>query len=100
MENSYKKQLKAVGHQLKPIVTISERGVSENIDTEINRALEDHELIKVRISVPDRVIRKDIGDEICANHKAELVQRIGNIVLIFRAARKPNPRLSNLLRLI
>ncbi len=100
MDNSYKKQLKAVGHQLKPIVTVSERGVSENIDAEIDRALEDHELIKVRISVPDREIRRDIGDEICANHKAELVQRIGNIILIFRAAQKPNPRLSNLLRLI
>lgn len=85
---------------MKPIVTIAERGISDNIDAEINRALEDHELIKVRISVPDRVIRKDIGEEICANHKAELVQRIGNIILIFRAAKKPNPRLSNLLRLL
>ncbi len=100
MDNAYKKQLKAVGHKLKPVVTIASNGITENIDAELNRALGDHELIKVRLSVPDRAVRKGMAEEICDTHNAELVQRIGNIILIFRAAEKPNPKLSNLLRVL
>lgn len=99
MENAYKKQLKAVGHKLKPVIMIAGNGVTENIDAEIERALEDHELIKIRLSIADRAIRKGVAEEICDTHKAELVQRIGNVVLIYRAAQKPNPKLSNLIRL-
>lgn len=100
MDNAYKKQLKAVGHKLKPVVTIASNGITENIDAELNRALNDHELIKVRLSIPDRIVRKGMSEEICDTHNAELVQRIGNIILIFRAAEKPNPKLSNLLRVL
>lgn len=100
MDNAYRKQLKALGHKLKPIIMIASNGITEAIDAEIDRALNDHELIKVRLSIPDRVARKDMAEEICAEHKAELVQRIGNIVLLYRAAEKPNPRLSNLLRVV
>ncbi len=99
MDNAYKKQLKAVGHKLKPVIMIAGNGVTENIDAEIERALEDHELIKIRVNMADRDVRKGVTEEICDTHKAELVQRIGMVVLIYRAAQKPNPKLSNLIRL-
>ncbi len=98
MDNAYRKQLKAVGHKLKPIVMIAGNGITDAIDAEIERALEDHELIKIRISVADRDVRRDMADEISATHKAEIVQRIGNVILLFRAAKQAKPKLSNLLR--
>jgi len=100
LDNAYRKQLKALGHKLKPIIMIAGNGVTEAIDTEINRALNDHELIKIRLSIADRVVRKDMAEEICASHNAELIQRIGNVVLVYRPADKPNPKLSNLLRVV
>ena len=99
MDNSYRKQLKAVGHKLKPVVTVAAKGLTENIDKEIDRALEDHELIKISVRVEDRAVRKQLGEDICVSHNAELIQRIGHVVLLYRAAKKPNPKLSNLIRL-
>jgi len=40
-----KKALKAIGHKLNPVVTVAGNGLTENVILEIDRALEDHELI-------------------------------------------------------
>jgi RNA-binding protein len=93
-----KKHYRTIGHDLKPIIMIAEKGVTENISAEIERALNDHELIKIKININDPQFRKNLSNELCENHKAELVQNIGKIALIYRAAKKPNPKLSNLLR--
>lgn len=98
LTSAYKQQLKATGHKLKPIITIADKGFSENIEKEIERALEDHELIKIRLVVDDRKLRRQLADSMAAQHHAQIAQRIGNIVLLYRQAKKPNPKLSNLLR--
>ncbi len=100
LTSAYKQQLKAIGHKLKAIITVADKGISENIDKEIERALDDHELIKIRISVADRKLRRELADSISTQHDAQVVQRIGNIVLLFRRAKKPKPKLSNLLRVL
>lgn len=98
LDQTRKKQLRAIGHQLKPIVMISERGVSEGVSLELERALEDHELIKVKLGLADPAERREIAAALCDQHRAELVQAVGKVILIYRAAQKPNPKLSNLLR--
>jgi RNA-binding protein len=98
ISNSRKKQLRTIGHNLNPIVTIAEKGVTETINKELERALEDHELIKIKINVNDSATRKEIAAELCKKHRAELIQSIGKVAILCRAARKPNPKLSNLLR--
>ena len=45
------KQLRAIGHKLKPLVTVAGNGLSENVVAELERALSDHELIKVKLAV-------------------------------------------------
>ena len=77
---------------------ISEQGLSEGVLLELNRALNDHELIKVKLSCGDRETKKALTLELCENCSCELVQAIGNVILVYRAAAKPNPRLSNILR--
>lgn len=93
-----KKRLRSIGHKLKPVVTIASKGFTEATQLEITRALDDHELIKVSVKVGDRDAKASITSDICTKCGAELVQAIGNIILIYRPAAKPNPRLSNLLR--
>lgn len=98
LDQTRKKQLRAIGHQLNPVVMISERGLSEGVSLELERALEDHELIKVKLGIAEPSERRELAAAICEQHRAELVQAVGKVILIYRAAQKPNPRLSNLLR--
>ena len=92
------KAYRSIGHKLKPVVMISDQGISEGVQQEIERALNDHELIKIKISCGDRVYKKELIGKVCDLSQCELVQTIGNMALIYRAASKPNPKLSNLLR--
>ena len=77
---------------------IAEKGLIEAIDTELERALNDHELIKIKININDPEYRKNLASEICKEHRATLVQQIGKVALIYRKAKNPNAKLSNLLR--
>ena len=93
-----KKYLRSLGHQLKPVVTVAGNGLTESVVAELDRALSDHELIKVKLAVGDRDAKKATIGEICLQSKAELIQSIGHMILLYRQADKPNPKLSNLLR--
>ena len=98
LSNSEKKKFRAIGHNLSPVVIIAQNGLTENIRLEIERALKDHELIKLKLQVPDRDAKKELTEEICSDFSAECVQSIGHVILIYRAAKKPDPRLSNIKR--
>jgi len=93
-----KKQLRTIGHSLKPVVMVAGAGLSEGVLAEIDRALHDHELIKVKLSVGDRELKKQLIQQLCEQSRATIIQTIGNIVLILRKTKKPNPQLSNLQR--
>lgn len=92
------KQLRAIGHKLKPVVTIAGNGLTEAVYAELKRALGDHELIKIKLAVGSREARAEVTREICDRCGAQLVQSIGNMAVILRPAAQPDPRLSNLIR--
>ena len=94
------RQLRAIAHKLKPVVTIAGNGLSKGVVAELERALNDHELIKIKLAVGSREARSQVADEICDQLGAEVVQRIGNVLVILRRAEKPDPRLSNLIRAV
>ena len=98
LTNNEKKQLRKIGHDLKPVVTVAENGLSENVLQELNRALEDHELIKAKLVIPDRKMRAEVAADICRQCNASNVQSIGQVVLLYRSSKKPSARLSNILR--
>ncbi len=92
------KAFRGIGHHLKPIVTIAENGVTEGVQLELERALNDHELIKVKVSCADREHKQALIKELVSNCGCELLQTIGKIALIYRQAAKPNQKLSNISR--
>lgn len=98
LSNADKKRFRTIGHSLNPIVTIAQKGITDNIRLEIERALSDHELIKIKLLTADREEKKALTTKICDECNAECIQSIGHIVLLFRAAKKPDERLSNLTR--
>jgi RNA-binding protein len=93
-----RKRFRAIGHTLGPVVTIAGNGLSESVKQEVNRALSDHELIKIKVIADNRVERKAIIARLTSDNEALLVQSIGSIALVYRPAPKPNPALSNILR--
>lgn len=98
MSKRDEKQLRAIGHKLKPVVIVASKGLTDAVMQEIERALSDHELIKVKVAVGDRADRQAAAEEICARTGAELVQATGAMLLLLRRTAEPDPRLSNLLR--
>lgn len=93
-----KKQFRTIGHKLNPIVTIAGNGLSEGVLLELNRALDDHELIKVKLGIAEREDRKEVVAELMTLPNVELIQEIGKVVLLYRPNKKANPKLSNLHR--
>ena len=92
------RQLRALAHKLRPVVTIAGKGLSSTVLEELERALNDHELIKVKVAVGDREQRESVIAEVCERSSAVLVQRIGNIATLLRANPQADPKKSNLHR--
>ncbi len=98
LDNATIKRLKGIGHDLKPIVMIGNKGITTNITEEIDRALSDHELIKVKLPAGTKEERDIIGAELAAAANATLVHAIGRMALLLRKNPNANPKLSNLAR--
>ena len=80
-----KKKLRGLGHSLKPIVRVGSAGVSDGVSSALEEALNDHQLVKVSIRVGDRRTRDQVMQELCESSGANLIQRIGNMALLFRS---------------
>ncbi len=91
-----KKHYRTIGHGLNPIVTIAGNGLSDGVVAELERALNDHELIKVKLAINDRDERKEMVGALCETTGAFLVQEIGKVALIYRAAARPDPKKTNI----
>ena len=98
LSQEQKKQFKSIGHHLKPVLTIADNGLSEGVMAELERALADHELIKIQLRVAERDDRHALVEELCRSAGCELVQSIGKVALVYRKNPKPNRHLSNILR--
>lgn len=93
-----RKQLRQIGHQLHPIVTLGQDGLTDNVIAELMRALDDHELIKVKIAGEDRVARQQLIQDMVSATQAESVQEIGKVVVLYKKSLQPNLKLSNVVR--
>ncbi|MFU8926459.1 YhbY family RNA-binding protein [Acinetobacter puyangensis] len=93
-----RKRLRQIGHSLQPVVMIGNHGLTDNVIEETLRALNDHELIKVKIGGEDRDLRNQLIAELIERTQAQSVQQIGKIVLLYKKAPQQNQKLSNLVR--
>jgi RNA-binding protein len=87
MSPDERRKLRALAHSLEPVVLIGNAGLSAAVLHEIERALESHELIKIRAAGADRAERERLLAEICGSTGAEPVQHIGKVLVVHR--RKP-----------
>jgi len=83
LTTAQKMNLRGQAHHLKPFVTVADKGLSTTVMAEIERALNDHELIKVKLK-GDREARKAWAESIASQCRAEVVQTIGQIASFYR----------------
>ena len=98
LTSSEKKQLRQVAHHLKSIVTLTDTQISEGVHNDTERALKDHELIKIKIALPEKEERQKMAGELATLCNAQVVQLVGKVAVLYRKAKKPNAKLSNLAR--
>ncbi len=84
------KELKTRAHMLKPIIMIGQAGLTEAVLKEIEIALDIHELLKIKVRA-ERDERKEIFQQICIDTKAEMIQSIGQVIVIYRE-KPPKPQ--------
>jgi RNA-binding protein len=84
-----KRELRGRAHSLKPVLVIADRGLEESVLAEAERALEHHELIKVKIR-HDRDARALLTVDFCERVGAALIQSVGQIITVY----KPRPETS------
>jgi RNA-binding protein len=84
LSEKQKKHLRRLAHPLSPIVTLGNAGLTEGVVNELDRALTDHELVKVSARVGERDVRNAALATLAARTSAELVQRVGRVGVFYR----------------
>lgn len=84
LDSATRRQLKRQAHHLKAVVQTGANGLTGAVTVEIDRALFDHELVKIRIVADTRDARRDDINTLCDALGAACVQQIGHTATLYR----------------
>ena len=87
-----KKYLRRLAHPMNPIVMLGNAGLTDAVTADLDRALNDHELVKVTARVGDRDARNQALASLANRTASELVQRVGHVGVFYRR-RKELPKI-------
>jgi len=87
LSNPQKRYLRGLAHDLKPIVMVGAKGVTASLIAELELALEQHELVKVKVAAEDRETRDAWIAELAEKSSADLVSRIGHTAVLYRRSK-------------
>lgn len=79
-----KRFLRAKAHHEKPIFQVGKNGVNDNMIKQISNALEARELIKISILQNCIMEKEEIADQLVQGTLAQLVQILGNTIILYR----------------
>jgi len=89
LSSAERRALRSRAHALHPIVMIGSAGLTPAVLREIDLALKNHELIKIRMLGEEREAREQAMERICESLDANAVQMIGKILVVHRPAPEP-----------
>ncbi len=84
LSKNAQKFLRGIAHDTKPVVTVADKGLTENIMLELEVCLDQHELIKVKLRT-DRDTRQQHTETIINETGAFKIQAVGQTLTIYRA---------------
>lgn len=79
--------LRGQAHDLKAMLQVGGKGITDALVAEVDLALEHHELIKVKVGAADREARDTMIDDLADRTGAALVQRIGHTAVLYRPSK-------------
>lgn len=88
MNSKQRSYLKGLAQKIEPLVIVGKNGINENVINQINEVLEARELIKIKVLKNADFKAADVGNEIAADVKAELVQTVGGMVVLYRISKR------------
>ncbi len=88
LNEKQRKYLRRLAHPLNPVVMLGNAGLTDAVVKEAERALHDHELIKISARVGDRDERDAALETLAQRTGSELVQRIGNVGVLYKRSEK------------
>jgi RNA-binding protein len=92
LNDKQRRHLRGLAHPLKPIILVGNAGVTPGVVAETQRALHDHELIKVRMTGAERDVRDAALEALAVATDSALVGRIGHVATLYRP-RKALPKI-------
>ena len=84
MTGKERRYLRALAHRLSPVVIVGQRGLTEGVTRQVDGALTDHELIKVRIGGECPLGRDEVAVALADATGAEIAGSIGRVVILYR----------------
>ena len=84
LSEKQKKHLRRLAHPMSPLVMLGNAGLTDGVVNELDRALTDHELVKVSARIGERSARNAALDDLALRTASALVQRVGNVGVFYR----------------
>jgi RNA-binding protein len=91
LTGAQKKHLRGLAHHLKPVVHVGKSGLTDTVVESIDQALEDHELIKVKLVDPQGR-KRELAEEIAGRSGGAWVGLVGKVVTLYRRQSDPEKR--------
>jgi RNA-binding protein len=85
-----RRYLRSLGHELRVVVQVGKDGIDDGLVAAIDRALVDHELVKIKVGEAAGLDRQSAADQLAARTQSDVAQILGNTVLLYRR-RDDNP---------
>ena len=86
-----KKLLKKLAHNLRPLIQIGKNGVTPGTISNIDKALKDHELIKIKY-LEHKAEKKTLTRQIIEETESYLINQIGNTITLYRESPDPEKK--------
>ena len=80
--------LRGQAHDLKAMLQVGGKGITDTLVAELDNALEHHELVKIKVGAEDRETRDTMIAELVTRSGAALVQRIGHTAVLYRPSKE------------
>lgn len=79
-----KRALRAQGNQLRTEIWVGKEGISDGTLKALENSFNTKELVKIKLQENCPLDKQEVADILCRKSRAELVQILGNTLLLYR----------------
>lgn len=92
LNNHQLHHLRRLGHHIDPVIIVGKDGLTDGLRAALDEALDQHELLKAKLSENAPGDRHDLAAALADLCGAALVQMLGRTVLLYRRRPDSDPR--------